>query len=401
MKYDVCVLGLGYIGLPTAAVLANSGYSVVGIDKDEEVLATVGSGNVHIVEPGLDNVVENVVASGKLSVANGPVPASVFIICVPTPVSQHQSEVRPDLTFVMSAAESIAPVLESDDLVILESTSPVGTTMMVKDLLNRANSNNADIDVAYCPERVLPGNVLSEIVGNDRIVGGTNSAATNRAAAFYETFVTGRVLRTNSQTAELCKLTENSFRDVNIAFANELSMICDEANVDVRELIGLANRHPRVNVLQPGVGVGGHCIAVDPWFIVSQYPEQARLVRLARERNLAKTSWCLAKIKDLIGRTENEVGRLPNVALLGLAFKPDIDDLRGSPALEVVESLLESEGNFFLVEPNLDKYEKYQLCKLDAALDRADIVIVLVAHAQFSGVQAFCADKGIRFQSFA
>ncbi|KZX77653.1 UDP-N-acetyl-D-mannosaminuronic acid dehydrogenase, partial [Oleiphilus sp. HI0009] len=321
---SVCVMGLGYIGLPTASLLGTKGYQVTGVDVSPKVVETINQGKIHIVEPDLDLLVKSAVNSGNLKASLEPCKADVFIIAVPTPFKEGY---EPDLSYVEQATRNIAPFVESGNLVILESTSPVGTTDLVAKILSEAgHDTQGDVFVAHCPERVLPGRILIELVQNDRIVGGINEASTDAAATFYKEFVSGEVLETSAKTAELSKLTENSFRDVNIAFANELSLICDQEHIDVWELISLANRHPRVNILQPGPGVGGHCIAVDPWFIIHRNPEQAKLIRTAREVNDHKPEWVISKVREKAERFKR-----PVIACLGLAFKADVDDLRESP----------------------------------------------------------------------
>lgn len=389
----VCILGLGYIGLPTAAVLAAHGARVFGMDVNQRVVDTINRGEIHIVEPELDAYVRAAVSSGRLTAHREPQPADVFIIAVPTPFKDDHA---PDLSYVDSATLALAPVLAPGNLVILESTSPVGTTERIAALLAQArpdlripadaSGGDADICVAHCPERVLPGQVIRELVDNDRIIGGITPACTERAVAFYAGFVKGECLATSARTAEMCKLTENAFRDVNIAFANELSLICERLDVNVWELIRMANRHPRVNILQPGCGVGGHCIAVDPWFIVDSAPDQAKLIRAAREINDHKPEF-------VIEQTLAEAQRIGarNIAVLGLAFKPDIDDLRESPALHIARRLAENR-TLLIVEPHIDALpaafaaaDSCTLVTLDDALRDADLILVLVRHSAFSG----------------
>lgn len=384
-RLEVCVLGLGYIGLPTASLLATRGHSVLGVDVQARVVETINNGDIHIVEPELDVLVRSAVHSGNLKASLVPQEAQVFIIAVPTPFREgHQ----PDLSYVESATRAMAPVLKRGDLVILESTSPVGTTERVAELVSQEREDllvdgQLQVHVAHCPERVLPGRILQELVANDRIVGGIDAESTERAAAFYETFVRGEVIRTDSRTAELAKLTENSFRDVNIAFANEMSTICQELGINVWELIRLANRHPRVNILTPGPGVGGHCLAVDPWFIVSSAPERARLIRTAREVNDDKVAWVVSRVLEKADRFKE-----PVVACLGLAYKPDIDDLRESPALAVTRKLAETLGaaQIRAVEPNCHEVAGLTLYRLEEALEDADIVVALVGHRPFKSI---------------
>ena len=391
----VSVIGLGYIGLPTAATLASRGLDVVGVDVSEHAVNTINKGKVHIVEPELDVLVRASVMSGKLRAVLEPEPAEAFIIAVPTP---FMDGMKPDLSYIFAALETIAPVLEQGNLVILESTSPVGTTeQMVHRLaelrpdlgISTSRGEPGGIHFAHCPERVLPGKVIRELVENDRIIGGYNPCCAAEALELYKIFVRGELVVTDDKTAEMSKLTENAFRDVNIAFANELSLICDELGINVWELIHLANRHPRVNILQPGPGVGGHCIAVDPWFIVDAAPEQARLIRASREINDGKPLWVLERIRSRAERFKN-----PTIACLGLAFKANIDDLRESPALKIATDLAaDCPGELLLVEPFIDELPaalagtgKAALVSLDEALARADVVAVLVDHDVFKTV---------------
>jgi UDP-N-acetyl-D-mannosaminuronic acid dehydrogenase len=390
----VSVIGLGYIGLPTAAVIASRGVEVIGIDVSENAVNTINQGKVHIVEPDLDMVVQAAVTMGKLRASLTPEAADAFMIAVPTPFKEGK---KPDLSYIEKAANAIAPVLEAGNLVILESTSPVGATEKLTGWLQALrpdlyfpghSTHEPNMYVAHCPERVLPGRVLEELVSNDRIIGGMSSQCSEKAIELYKIFVRGNCISTGARTAEMAKLTENSFRDVNIAFANELSIICDELNINVWELIALANRHPRVDILTPGPGVGGHCIAVDPWFIVDSAPKSARMIRTAREVNDGKPGYIISKVE----KAADEFKR-PVIACLGLAFKPDIDDLRESPALDITLRLAESGvGKILAVEPNIHQLpEKFagsniELLSLDAALEQANIVVVLVNHKQFKGL---------------
>lgn len=383
MKQKVCVVGLGYIGLPTAALLASQGHEVIGVDTTQHVVDTINSGQIHIVEPDLDSYVHAAVALGRLRAYARPLPADVFMICVPTPFHEGEGIPRPNLDYVLAATRSIAPHVRPGNMVILESTSPVGTTRMVAEELERHGVDLGSVHIAYCPERVLPGRIMVELVENDRVVGGLNEAATRQVASFYREFVRGEVLETEAAIAEMCKLTENSFRDVNIAFANELSMVCEELGIDVWKLISLANRHPRVDILQPGAGVGGHCIAVDPWFIVARSPESARLIRNAREVNDSKTDWVVSKTGEAAERYVREKGCRPRIICLGLAFKPDIDDLRESPALEVALRLKQQGHHVLAVEPNIEQHDDVPLITMEEALDSDAMLIVLVRHRQF------------------
>lgn len=382
-KQKVCVIGLGYIGLPTAALLATNGYEVVGVDVSAQAVETINQGQIHIVEPDLDAFVRAAVFSGKLRAYQSPQAGDIYMICVPTPFHEGEAIPQPNIDYVMEAANSIAPFIKAEDLVILESTSPVGTTEAIAVELSRAGVDVSSINIAYCPERVLPGKIMTELVVNDRVVGGLTPKATRVVAQFYKTFVRGSVLETDAKTAEMCKLAENSFRDVNIAFANELSVACANQGIDVWNLIQLANRHPRVNILQPGVGVGGHCIAVDPWFIIAKDPENTPLIRTARQVNNNKTEWVIEKIKAAAEKLKMPLGTKPKVACLGLSFKPDIDDLRESPAVQVALAL-ESQGmDVVAVEPNINSHDQFNLISLDEALKTANVVAVLVKHRQF------------------
>ncbi|WP_315314346.1 UDP-N-acetyl-D-mannosamine dehydrogenase [Pantoea vagans] len=398
----ISVIGLGYIGLPTAAVFASKGKKVVGVDINARAVETINRGAIHIVEPDLDQVVHAAVARGDLRATTQPEAADAFLIAVPTP---FKDEHQPDLRFVKAAAESIAPVLKKGDLVILESTSPVGSTEQMADWLAAArpdlrfpqHGETPDIFVAYCPERVLPGQVMVELINNDRVIGGMTPACSARASELYRLFLKGECVETNARTAEMCKLTENSFRDVNIAFANELSLICADQGINVWELIALANRHPRVNILQPGPGVGGHCIAVDPWFIVAQNPELARLIRTAREVNDAKPQWVLDQVKTALADCLTQTGKRASditIACFGLAFKPNIDDLRESPAVGVAQKIAEwHSGTTWVVEPHIEQLadslaDKAELVSYEQALDQADILVMLVDHRAFRAIDA-------------
>jgi len=383
------MMGLGYIGLPTAALIASRGIQVQGIDVNQSVVDTINSGKIHIVEPALDGLVKHVVENGLLKANITPDYADVFLIAVPTP---FKGDHEPDLKYVESATRMIIPNLKEGNLFILESTSPVGTTdKMAKIIFEERPELKGKINIAYCPERVLPGNVIYELEHNDRVIGGLDEQSTIEAQNFYRHFVKGELHATDAKTAEMCKLVENSSRDVSIAFANELSMICDKAEINVWELIHLANKHPRVNILQPGTGVGGHCIAVDPWFIVSEFKKEALIIRNAREINNYKTEWVIEKIRSTALQFELDNNRKPNIALMGLAFKPDIDDLRESPALLVADTLLSNgKYNLLLVEPNLEENLKYDLTDYREMNGRADIVSYLVAHKEFKGLEFEC-----------
>ncbi len=376
----VCVVGLGYIGLPTAAVLANSGYEVCGVDIVQDVVNTINQGKIHIVEPDLEEYVQKAISNKKLRAQVKPSKADIFIIAVPTPF--HKGYV-PNIDYVIAATKAILPILEEGNLIILESTSPVGTTQKIEALIQEYGFDSSKIDIAYCPERVLPGKILKELISNDRVVGGITPKAALKAKEFYKSFIDGEVFTTDAKTAEMVKLTENSFRDLNIAFANELSMICDKFGINVWELISLANRHPRVNILQPGVGVGGHCIAVDPWFIVYAAKEEAKIIKTAREVNSYKTQWVIEKIKNSALEFELQHKKKPKIACMGLAFKPDIDDLRESPALYITKSLQELGLDIIAVEPNINSSKEFLLKDYNEAIKEADIIAFLVAHKEF------------------
>jgi UDP-N-acetyl-D-mannosaminuronic acid dehydrogenase len=375
-------MGLGYIGLPTAAVAASHGLDVVGVDINPHVVETINQGKIHIVEPDLDEVVRAVVANGKLRAATVPEDADAFFIVVPTPFKHNH---RADISYVESATRSVIPFLKEGSLFVIESTSPVMTTEKMAEVIFKERPElKGKIFIAYCPERVLPGDVLRELINNDRVIGGIDEASTQKAIEFYKLFVKGALHGTNARTAEMCKLTENSSRDAQIAFANELSMICDKAGINVWSLIELANKHPRVNILQPGCGVGGHCIAVDPWFIVSDFPEQAQVIKRVRETNDYKSDWCANKVLEACQDFENKHDREPVVACMGLAFKPDIDDLRESPAKYIASRVIsESRADILVVEPNVKEHKSFNLVDYRKAYDEADIVVWLVRHKEF------------------
>ena len=399
----ISVIGLGYIGLPTAAAFASHQKKVVGVDINQHAVDTINRGAIHIVEPDLDLLVKRAVEDGFLRAVTTPEPADAFLIAVPTP---FKGDHLPDMKFVESAALSLAPVLKKGDLIILESTSPVGATERMAALLAEVRTDltfpqqageQADINIAYCPERVLPGQVMVELIKNDRVIGGMTALCSQRASELYNIFLKGECVVTNSRTAEMCKLTENSFRDVNIAFANELSLICAAQGINVWEQIGLANRHPRVNILQPGPGVGGHCIAVDPWFIVAQNPELARIIRTAREVNDSKPHWVVDRVKAALADCLTTTGKRAadvKIACFGLAFKQNIDDLRESPAVEVTHLIADwHAGETWAVEPNVHQLpdslaEKVTLHTLDDALKNADLLVMLVDHASFKAIPA-------------
>lgn len=383
----VSILGLGYIGLPTAALIASKGIHVLGVDVQPNVVDTINSGKIHIVEPALDGLVKHDVERGHLKASQKPEKADVFLVAVPTPFKENH---QPDLSYVESATRMVIPHLEKGNLFIIESTSPVGTTEKMADLIFSQRPELKDnIYIAYCPERVLPGNVIYELKNNDRAIGGIDKKSTQKASDFYRLFVTGELHETNARTAEMTKLVENASRDSQIAFANELSMICDEADIDVWELIKLANKHPRVNILQPGTGVGGHCIAVDPWFIVSEFSEKAKLIRTAREINNYKTEWVIEKIKNIALEFELKENRKPIIACYGLAFKPNIDDLRESPSLYVVQSLIAQGFEVLPVEPNVENSNKTKgltLYNIEEAITKSDLGFKLVNHTVFKNL---------------
>jgi UDP-N-acetyl-D-mannosaminuronic acid dehydrogenase len=383
MNQSVCVIGLGYIGLPTAALLSNKGFDVHGVDVVPKIVDIINSGEIHIIEPELDQYVKNGVSSKKLVASTNPTYADIFIIAVPTPFHEGY---RPNIDYVISATKSIAPFIKEGNLIILESTSPVGTTDKIAQELTAFGIDIDKINIAHCPERVLPGQVMRELIENDRIVGGINQKSTNAVKIFYESFVTGSVLTTDAKTAEMCKLVENSYRDVNIAFANELSMICEEAEINVRELIDLANKHPRVNILQPGCGVGGHCIAVDPWFIVSDFPKYSNIIKQARLTNVYKTEWVIEKIKDEVITFQNKFNSNPKIACLGLAFKPNIDDLREAPALDIYKKLKKNGLDVYAIEPNIESGKPVETITLTEGLGNCDIIVILVSHKEFLNI---------------
>ncbi len=383
-KPSVVMMGLGYIGLPTAALISSRGLQVTGVDIRQEVVDTINQGKIHIVEPDLDGLVHHVVNKGYLKAATAPITADVYLIAVPTP---FKGDHVPDISYVSAAARNIIPTLREGALVILESTSPVGTTEKLQKLIFSERPELKDkIYIAYCPERVLPGNILHELKVNERAIGGIDEASTQKAISFYKHFVVGELHPTNAKTAEMVKLVENASRDNQIAFANELSMICDKAGINVWEMIALANKHPRVNILRPGTGVGGHCIAVDPWFIVSEFPEESQVIRKAREVNNYKTEWAIEKVKNAALQFKVENNRDAIIACMGLAFKPDIDDLRESPALHLTESLEKSNFKVLRVEPNIESEENMFLHAIPDAIEKADIVVFLVAHNEFKNV---------------
>ncbi len=388
-----CFMGLGYIGLPTAIISSQHGINVCGVDINPKVVEKTNRGELHIVEPGLQDLLKKAVDSKSLVASTTPFESDVYLIVVPTP---FKAKHEPDISYVESATKTVIPLLKEGDLFIIESTSPVGTTEKMAELIFAERPElKGRIHIAYCPERVLPGNVIFELVNNDRVIGGIDDASADAAAEFYGKFVTGQLHKTNCRTAEMCKLVENSSRDVQIAFANELSMICEKAGINVWELISLANKHPRVNILQPGCGVGGHCIAVDPYFISSAFPNEAKIIAQARSINNYKSEWCVEKAKNAILSFELENGKKPQVALMGLAFKPNIDDLRESPAMKIAKHLVAEmpDVKFNIVEPNISSHPDFDIVDFQTAFEQSDIVVYLTAHKQFFMLPQEANDK--------
>ncbi len=378
-----CFMGLGYIGLPTAIIAAKHGVQITGVDINAKVVEMTNAGKLHIIEPGMEEMLREVVADGRLHASTVPETSDAYFMVVPTPFKGNH---EPDVSYVEAATRAVLPLLKEGDLYVIESTSPIGTTeAMAKIIFAERPELEGKIYIAYCPERVLPGNVIYELVHNDRVIGGLNPESTEKAVEFYSQFVQGRLHKTNARTAEMCKLTENSSRDVQIAFANELSIICDKAGINVWELISLANKHPRVNILQPGCGVGGHCIAVDPYFITADFPIESQIIAKAREINNYKAFWCAERIQNAMLKFELENHRRPTVAMMGLAFKPNIDDLRESPAKYITTKVMQSGSNadILVVEPNVAEHNVFKLTDYREAYDRADIVVFMVAHDPF------------------
>ena len=378
-----CFMGLGYIGLPTAIIAAKHGVDVVGVDINAKVVEKTNQGILHIIEPGMEEMLQEVISTGKFKAYTTPQECDAYFMVVPTP---FKGDHEPDVSYVEAATRAVLPLLKEGDLYVIESTSPIGTTEMMADIIFTERPELKDkIYIAYCPERVLPGNVIYELVHNDRVIGGLNPESTDKAIEFYSQFVQGQLHKTNSRTAEMCKLTENSSRDVQIAFANELSLICDKAGINVWELINLANKHPRVNILQPGCGVGGHCIAVDPYFITADYPAESKIIASARQINNYKSFWCAEKVKSTMLEFELKNKRKPVVAMMGLAFKPNIDDLRESPSKTIVGKVMQMCNNaeILIVEPNVEEHNTFKLTPYQEAYDKADIIVMLTAHDQF------------------
>ena len=382
-----CFMGLGYIGLPTAIIAAKHGVQIIGVDINPRVVELTNAGHLHIVEPGMEEMLQEVVANGMLRASTTPEVADAYFMVVPTP---FKGDHEPDVSYVESATRMVLPLLKEGDLYVIESTSPVGTTEQMAEIIYSERPElKGKIHIAYCPERVLPGNVIYELVHNDRVIGGMDEASTDAAIGFYSQFVQGTLHRTNCRTAEMCKLTENSSRDVQIAFANELSIVCEKAGINVWRLIELANKHPRVNILQPGCGVGGHCIAVDPYFITAAFPHEAQIIGKAREINNYKSEWCVERVKNAMLRFELDNKRKPRVAMMGLAFKPNIDDLRESPAKHIVTSVMQGCNNadIMVVEPNISEHKVFKLTDYRTAYDNADIVVFLTAHNEFKTLE--------------
>lgn len=382
-----CFMGLGYIGLPTAIIAAKHGVQVTGVDINPKVVEMTNQGRLHIIEPGMEEMLQEVVKAGSLKATTVPEICDAYFMVVPTPFKGNH---EPDISYVEAATRAVLPLLKEGDLYVIESTSPVGTTDKMKELIFSERPELTDkIYIAYCPERVLPGNVIYELVNNDRVIGGMNEKSTDKAIAFYSQFVKGTLHRTNCKTAEMCKLTENSSRDVQIAFANELSLICDKAGINVWELISLANKHPRVNILQPGCGVGGHCIAVDPYFITADFPMESKIIGQAREINNYKSFWCAEKVHSEMLRFELKYHYKPCVAMMGLAFKPNIDDLRESPAKYIVTKVMQccNNANILVVEPNVKEHNVFKLTDYKEAYEKADIVVFLTAHEPFKALE--------------
>lgn len=379
----VCFMGLGYIGLPTAIIAAKHGIQVTGVDINPKVVEMTNAGHLHIIEPGIEGMLKEVVASGMLKARTVPEKCDAYFMVVPTPFKGNR---EPDISYVEAATRAVIPFLEEGDLYVIESTSPVGTTEVMANIIYTERPElKGKIYIAYCPERILPGNVINELVHNDRVIGGLDPESTDKAIEFYAQFVQGELHKTNARTAEMCKLTENSSRDVQIAFANELSLICDKAGINVWELIDLANKHPRVSILQPGCGVGGHCIAVDPYFITADFPAESKLISDAREINNYKSFWCAERVKNAMLEFELKNHRKPTIAMMGLAFKPNIDDLRESPAKYITTKVMQScnNANILVVEPNVKEHNVFKLTGYEEAYDKADLVVFLTAHNEF------------------
>lgn len=386
----ICVIGLGYIGLPTSVVFARYGFQVIGVDINPVIVEKINNGETHIVEPNLNKQLKEVLKNKSFIAKTSPVEADIFIIAVPTPYVVGENGIyNPDTSMIFQAIESISKVIKKNNLIILESTSPIGTTEKIYQFVHEKKGfTSEEVKFAYCPERVLPGNIFNELVNNDRVIGGLTIDATTQARSIYKEICNGHLYSTNAKTAEMVKLTENSYRDINIAFANEISIICDEINIDVNELIKLSNKHPRVNILNPGCGVGGHCIAIDPWFIASQFPDITPLIQQARRVNLKKTIWTINKIKKIATSYFDENGKTPLLGCLGLTFKPDIDDVRESPALKITQELIKNNYKLIVSEPNLLKYKEVKLYHYQEVIQKSDLVFILVAHKEFKFIKS-------------
>ena len=380
----VVIYGLGYIGLPTSALLTSNDFKVLGVDINQEIVDKVNKGVIHIVEPGLEDLIHKAIDSNLFVASIEPQKGDIYIISVPTPLLEKQEKYEPDISYVLDVAKDIAPLLKEHDLVILESTCPIGTTDKILEIFDQKTNLADTIFLAYCPERVLPGNIMSELVSNDRVVGGVNPASAKEVAIFYKTFVEGKVVETDAKTAEMCKLAENSFRDLNIAFANELSLFAEKLDIDINQLIEITNLHPRVNIHQPGIGVGGHCIAIDPWFLYFQDPENSKLIRLSRQINTDKTIYIENRIKLCIEKYISDNNEKPKVSFFGISYKPDTDDMRESPAYQILRSLKEVIEDFNVVEPHLSSFEDFKLISTEQAIEESDIIVFLVKHSEFS-----------------
>lgn len=380
----ICVLGLGYIGLPTALLLANKNYSVTGVDLKEDLVKNLNKKKNHILEPELQEMLSNVIDKKNFYASTDIKLSDIYIICVPTPLVSNESQNLPEIKFILDCVNQVSEVIKPGDTIILESTSPVGTTAKIKDLLNKKNIDTSEIMIGYCPERVLPGNIIKEMKDNDRLVGGLDHKSTLFISNFYRSFVDGEVHETSAEVAEMCKLVENSYRDLNIAFANEISILCREMNMNELELIALANKHPRVNILQPGIGVGGHCIAIDPYFIIANHPKSTKLIKTAREVNISKTDWVISDINyqiDLLAKLKKQT---PKVSFLGITYKPNVSDIRESPALEIVNRVNIPKENILIVDPNVINVEGFKIYEIEEAILKSDLTICLVKHREFT-----------------
>ena len=387
IKKKISVIGLGYIGLPTAALLASKEFEVIGVDSNISIVKDLKNFKSHIKEIGLDELLISSLKSGNLSITSTPKASDIFIITVPTPINKNEKTPTPNLNFVFDAVLTLIGLIEENNMIIIESTVPMGTTNSIKNLLKKNGINVENIFIAHCPERVLPGNIIHELIHNDRIIGGIDNKSSKEAADFYKSFVKGNIYKTEAKIAELCKLTENSFRDTNIAFANELSMICDKYDIDVFKLINLTNKHPRVNVLEPGPGVGGHCIPVDPWFIISKDPDLSNLMSVSRKVNLKKTDWVIDKILKKTKKYKDETGKDPIIALFGLTFKKDVDDIRESPSIQIIEKLHNKGLSICVVEPNIKAFNDFNIISQSEAMIVANILVFLVKHKNFETIR--------------